>query len=236
MPPRLARTVLSLEAAALTERSMSGSPALLDLELRRGEVALVHVDDDTEAHAMVDLCVGLTAPASGHVRFLGVDWATRTRPERLRRRRRVGVVVQTEVWPSQITIMDSILLAQLHHSERSRDELLAAATRLARLFGLPGLPVERRDATRRQALLRAGCVRGFLGAPDLVLVHDQLLDRTSELAVPMAQAISAIRARGGAVLWVSASTNAAVPATQFVEADQVHRLSDAGLVRMRRPQ
>ncbi len=222
MPPRPAR------------RPISGSPALLDLDLRRGEVAIVHIDDDSDGLALVDLCVGLKAPTSGHVRFLGVDWATRTRPERLRRRRRVGVVVQTEVWPSQMTIMDSILLAQLHHSERSRDELIAEATGLARLFGLPGLPAERREATRRRTLLRAGCVRGFLGAPDLVLVQDRLLDRTSELAIPMAQAISATRARGGAVLWVSAS--AEVPATQFVEADQVHRLGDAGLVRMRRPQ
>src|SRR5277367_4255817 len=124
MPPRPARTVLSLEAAALTERPISGSPALLDLDLRRREVAIVHVDDDSEGLAMVDLCVGLTAPASGHVRFLGIDWATRTRPERLRRRRRVGVVVQTEVWPSQMTIMESILLARLHHSDQSRDELV----------------------------------------------------------------------------------------------------------------
>jgi phospholipid/cholesterol/gamma-HCH transport system ATP-binding protein len=234
MPPRPARAVLSLEATALTERQMSGSPAFLDLDLRRGEVAIVHVDDDAEAHAMIDLCVGLAAPASGHVRFLGVDWATRTRPQRLRRRRRVGVVVQTEVWPSQMTVMDSILLARLHHSERPRDEVIAEATELARLFGLPGLPAERPEATRRQALLRAGCVRGFLGMPDLVLVHDHLLDRTSELAVPMAQAISATSARGGAVLWISAGTT--LPAAQFIEADQVHRLGDVGLVPVRRTQ
>lgn len=233
MPPRPARMVLSLEAAALADRTISGSPARLDLELRRGEVALVHVDDDTEASAMVDLCVGLTAPASGHVRFLGVDWTTRNRSERLRRRQRIGAVVQTEVWPSQMTIMESILLAQLHHSGRSRDALVVQATELARQFGLPGLPAEGRDATQRQVLLRAGCIRGFLGAPDLVLVHDHLLDHTSELAVPMAQAILATRARGGAVLWLSAGA-AAVQAIQFVEADQVHRLGDAGLVRMRR--
>src|SRR5260221_1918983 len=97
MPPRPARTVLSLEAAALTDRPISGSPALLDLDLRRGEVAIVHVDDDSEALAMVDLCVGLNAPASGHLRFLGVDWATRTRPDRLHPRRRVGRVVPTQV-------------------------------------------------------------------------------------------------------------------------------------------
>jgi predicted ABC-type transport system involved in lysophospholipase L1 biosynthesis ATPase subunit len=234
MPPRLARTVLALEAAALTERSISGSPAHLDLDLRRGEVGMIHVDDDSEASAMVDLCVGLAMPASGRVRFLGVDWATRTRPQRLHRRRRVGVVAQTEVWPAQMTIMESILLAPLYHSDRSRDELIAEATGLARLFGLPGLPAEPREATRRQALLRAGCVRGFLGSPDLVLVHDQLLDRTSELAIPMAQAVSMTRARGGAVLWLTAGMVS--PAAQHIEADLVYRLGDAGLIRMRRSQ
>jgi len=232
MPPRPARTVLTLEAASTIENSVSGSPAHLDLELRRGEVGMIDVDDDGEASAMIDLCVGLTAPASGRVRFLGVDWASRTRPQRLHRRRRVGVVAQTDVWPAQMTIMDAILLAPLYHSDRPHNELVAEATGLARLFGLPGLPAERREQTRRQALLRAGCVRGFLGSPDLILVHDQLLDRTSELAIPMAQAISAIRSRGGAVLWLTADTRA--PAARHVEPDQVYRLGDAGLVPMRR--
>src|SRR5215475_15295169 len=137
MPPRPARTVLSLEAAALTERAMSSMPAQLDLDLRRGEIGVIHVDDESEAAAMVDLCVGLAVPASGRVRFLGVDWATRTRPQRLHRRRRIGFVAQTEVWPAQMTIMDSILLAPLYHSDRSRDDVVVEATALARLFGLP---------------------------------------------------------------------------------------------------
>ncbi len=232
MPPRRLRTVLALEAAALTERSLAGSPAQLDLDLRRGEVGMIHVDEDSEASAMIDLCAGLTPPASGHVRFMGIDWATRTRPQRLRRRRRVGVVAHTDVWPAQMTIMDALLLAPLYHSDRSRDELIAEAIRLARLFGLPGLPAERRDATRRDALLRAGCVRGFLGSPDLVMVHDQMLDRTAELAVPMAQAISAVRARGGVVLWLTAAS--ASLAAQHVEPDLVYRLGETGLIRMRR--
>jgi phospholipid/cholesterol/gamma-HCH transport system ATP-binding protein len=234
MPPRLARSVLALEAAALTERYITGSPALIDIDLRRREVGIIHIREDSEASALVDLCVGLSVPASGRVRFMGVDWATRTRPQQLRRRRRVGVVAQTDVWPTQMTIMESILLAPLYHSDRSRDDLLAEATALARLFGLPGLPADRRGAIRPQALLRAGCVRGFLGSPDLVLVQDHLIDRTEELAIPMAQAICSTRARGGAVLWLT--TSMAPPAAEHIEADQVYRLGDAGLVRMGRPQ
>jgi len=224
--------VLSLEAVVLPERAVAAAPAQLDLALRRGELGIIHADDDGDSFSMIDLCIGLMVPAGGRVRFLDVDWATRSRPQRLHRRRRIGLVAQTGVWPPQMTIMDSILMAQLYHSNRPRDELLGEATDLARLFGLPGLPAERRDATRRQILLRAGCVRGFLGSPDLVLVHDQLLDRTPELAVPMAQAVTAARMRGGAVLWISTGT--ASGAAQHVEADHVYRMGDGRLARMGR--
>jgi phospholipid/cholesterol/gamma-HCH transport system ATP-binding protein len=232
MAARTARSVLSLEGAALDERHFSTTPAHLDLDLLRGEVAVIRVDDDSDASAIVDLCTGLADPARGHVRFLGVDWATRSPHERLRRRRRIGVVVQTEVWPSHMTIMDSILLARLYHFDRPRDEALADATSLARLFGLPGLPSGHREATPLQALVRAACVRGFIGTPDLVMVQDQLLDRTSELAVPMAQAISAACGRGGAVLWITASM--ASQAAELIEPDHVFRLGDRGLLRLRR--
>jgi phospholipid/cholesterol/gamma-HCH transport system ATP-binding protein len=133
-----------------------------------------------------------------------------------------------------MTIMDAILLAPLYHSDRSRDEVVAEATGLARLFGLPGLPADRRETTSRRVLVRAGCVRGFLGSPDLVLMQDRLLDHAPELAAPLAQAISASCARGAAVLWITSSM--ASPASRFVEADHAYRLADTGLARMRRLQ
>jgi phospholipid/cholesterol/gamma-HCH transport system ATP-binding protein len=232
MAPRSTRPVLALEGASFGEHSFSVEPVALDFDLVSGEAAVIHVDDDDDGAALVDLCTGLVAPSDGHVRFLGVDWTTRTPHERLRRRRRIGAVVQTEVWPSHMTIMDAILLARLYHSDRSREEAVADGTALARLFGLPGLPTDRRDAVPPQALVRAGCVRGFIGAPDLVMVHDRLLDRMSELALPIAQAVGATRQRGGAVLWVTASDVS--QAAEFVEPDQVLRLGERGLVRMRR--
>ena len=75
-------------------------------------------------------------------------------------------------------------------------------------------------------------MRGFLGSPDLIVVQDQTLDQASDLAVPLAQAISAARDRGGAVLWITASLVA--QAAQFVQAEHLFRLGEHGLVRMRR--
>ena len=228
----LSRSVLSLQGVTPAERRFSATPTRLDLELPRGAVALLQVDDEADASALVDLCVGLSDPGAGRVRFLGVDWTTRNPRERLTRRRRIGAIVQAGVWPSHMTVLEAVLVARFYHFDRPPAEVIADATALARLFGLPGLPVGRSETTPLRALIRAACVRGFLGSPDLIVVQDQTLDQASDLAVPLAQAISAARDRGGAVLWITASLVA--QAAQFVQAEHLFRLGEHGLVRMRR--
>jgi phospholipid/cholesterol/gamma-HCH transport system ATP-binding protein len=232
MAPPSSRRVLSLQDVTLAKGHFSASPTTLDLELPRREVALVHVDDEADASALVDLCLGLTIPTAGQVRFLGVDWKSRTPSERMHRRRRIGCVVQTDIWPAHMTVLDAVLLAGSYHFDRSRVEMIGHGTELARLFGLPGLPTERRESTPLRALIRAACVRGFLGSPDLIVVHDQALEQTRDLAVPMAQAISAARDRGAAVLWITVGL--AAQAAQFVEAEQFLRLGENGLVPARK--
>jgi phospholipid/cholesterol/gamma-HCH transport system ATP-binding protein len=230
--PRANRSVLSLQGVAMAERQLSAAAVHLDLDLPHGEVALVQVDDEADALALVDLCVGLADPSVGHVRFLGVDWRTRNPRERLSRRRRIGAVMRTQVWPSHLSVLESVLVASYYHFDRPHAEVIADATELARLFGLPGLPAGRRETTSERALVRAACVRGFLGAPDLIVVQDQALDDTADLAVPMAQAIAGARDRGGTVLWITATL--AAQAARFVNPDRVFRLGDQGLVPVRR--
>jgi len=227
-----ARSVLSLQDVTMGDSHFSGSLGKLDLELPRRSAAMVQVDDESDAERLVDLCVGLVDPFAGRVRFLGVDWTTRSPAERMHRRRRIGAVVQTDVWPTHMTVLDAVLLPSAYHFDRPREEMLEHATELTRLFGLPGLPTGRRETTPRRALVRAACVRGFLGQPDLIVVQDQVLEQMADLAVPMAQAISAARDRGAAVLWIAASL--AAQAAQFVEAEQLLRLGEHGLAQARR--
>ena len=228
----LSRSVLSLQGVTPAERRLSATPTRLDLELPRGTVALLQVDDEADATALVDLCVGLSDPGAGRVRFLGVDWTTRNPRERLTRRRRIGAIVQAAVWPTHMTVLEAVLMARFYHFNRPPAEVIADATQLARLFGLPGLPVGRSETTPLRALIRAACVRGFLGSPDLIVVQDRMLDQSAGLAVPMAQAISAACDRGATVLWIT--TNLGARAAEFVHANHVLRLGDAGLMPARR--
>ena len=226
------RPILSLHDVSIAGRHAFSRLAHLDLELPHGQVAVVQVDEESDAALLVDLCLGLADPLAGQVRFLGVDWASRTPRERFRQRRRVGAIVQSDVWPAHLTVLDAVLVARSYHFRQPRDEAIADATELARLFGLPGLPVGRRETTPPYALIRAACVRGFLGSPELIVVQDPVLDQSSDLAIPMAQAISAARDRGATVLWLT--SHLAAPAVRYVQPDRRLRLGPSGFVRLRR--
>ena len=232
MALRPTRPVLTLQGVSIAERQASSRPTQLDLALLRGEVALVQVDDDSNAALMVDLCLGLADPLAGQVRFLGVDWTSRTPRERFSRRRRIGAIVQTDVWPAHLTVLEAVLVARFYHFRQPRDEAIADATGLARLFGLPGLPAGRRETTPSAALVRAACVRGFLGSPELIVVQDPVLDQSSDLAVPMAQAIATACYRNASVLWIV--SNLGAPAVRYLQPDHRLRLGDYGFVQLRR--
>src|SRR3982074_1330732 len=109
------RSVLSLQGVTPAARQFATRPTCLDLALPRGQIALVQVDAEAGATALVDLCIGLTDPGAGQVRFRGVDWTTRSPRERLNRRRRIGAIRHTHVWPSHMTVMEAVLVAQVYH-------------------------------------------------------------------------------------------------------------------------
>ena len=228
-----ARSVLSLRGVTFSERHRSAAPALLELELARGEAVLVEVADGADRSSLIDLCLGLADPLDGEVAFLGEAWRRLAPRERLGRRRRVGMVGSVEVWPAHIGIAEAILLPRLYHTNQPQAEVVADATALARHFGMPGLPAERFGTTPVRTLVRAACVRGFLGTPELVVIEGEALDDSAELAVPMAQAVAVAQDRGGAVLWITEDLTAA--AARFVRADRLFRLGDHGLTAVRRP-
>ena len=160
-----AGSILSLHGVALAGRDGTRAGTAFSLDLDRGDVAIVQVEDAGDAVSLVGLCLGLSDPANGHARFLGVHWTTRTPVERLQRRRRIGAVLQAEIWPTHLSVEESVLLGQNLPVGAAAAEVLAEATGLARTFGCPAFPVGPRETIRRATLLRAACVRGFLGGP-----------------------------------------------------------------------
>src|SRR5688572_24590534 len=91
--------ILSLAGVALTEAAAAGGASRLDLELGRGEVALLEIGDDGDAEAMLDLCLGLASAAAGDVGFAGRSWRSLPWRRALARRGRIGLLTASQVWP-----------------------------------------------------------------------------------------------------------------------------------------
>jgi phospholipid/cholesterol/gamma-HCH transport system ATP-binding protein len=211
--------------------SLRGVP-VGDLDLGRRQIALVEIEED-DAEEFVDLCLGLSDPERGTVHCLGAAWAAQSYRERLAHRSRIGSLLRAAVWPAHVPIGQFALMPRLYHGDLAVDEAVDQATVLARVFGLPGVPMQARETAHPGDLVRAACVRAFLGAPEFVVIADATVETMPELALPLAQAIATVQDRGGAVLWLLTSLGAS--AARFVKPDQVLRFAERGLVRLGRP-
>jgi len=229
MEPRSA--VLSLRGVALTDRQRARADTV-DFDLAHREVAVVELDEDSDASGFIDLCLGLIEPRSGEVHCLGQAWSAQGYHDRLAHRSRIGTVIDSQIWPAHMPVAQVALAPLLYHTAQAEAEAIAEATILARRFGMPGLPTAPSEQVPLADLVRAACVRAFLGAPELVLIADPALESMAELGTPIAQAIGAVHDRGGAVLWLLHAYGA--PAARYVSPDHVWRLDDRGLTRTRR--
>jgi phospholipid/cholesterol/gamma-HCH transport system ATP-binding protein len=217
---------------AMNGVSLAATARTFDFELGHREVALVEVNDDSDAHHFVDVCLGLIEPAEGEVWCLGRRWTGQGYRAMLAQRGRIGTLVDSQAWPSHVPVAQVVLIPRSYHTGAREDALVGEATVLGRRFGMPGLPVGAPETVRMRDLVRAACVTAFLGTPELVVIADRILEGIPELALAMAQAIGEVQDRGGAVLWLVGSF--AAPAARFVAADRALRLRDRSLSPVRR--
>jgi phospholipid/cholesterol/gamma-HCH transport system ATP-binding protein len=140
---------------------------------------------------------------NGAVRFQGQDWQRLSFADAIRHRGQIGRNFGPGAWVHNLDVDESIMLSQRHHTARSDKELGEEAARLARQFGLPGVPRGRPSGTRRQDLHRAGLVRAFLGSMALLILERPELDLFPQVMPALINAVQAARRRGAAVLWLT---------------------------------
>ena len=104
---------------------------------------------------------------------------------------------------NNLSLMENILLPQLHHTPRSVSDLCEEAAALAELFGLPGVPSGLPGDCLRSDLQRAAWVRAFLGRPALILLEEPTADQDSEDVFALIDVIRTARDRGAAVIWLT---------------------------------
>lgn len=195
------KAVLRFDDVWLSLPDHQGVGLAVDLTLRAGDMALVQPGDEQHERALADVACGLTPPQRGVVRFLDRDWSALAPDQANALRGRIGHVVREGAWIPYLSLLDNILLPQLHHTRRPYAEILAEAARLAAWFGLPGVPTGRPGEMPPSLLRRAACVRAFLGAPSLIVIETFEGDLDDGLLAPLINAMRVARDRDAAVLW-----------------------------------
>jgi phospholipid/cholesterol/gamma-HCH transport system ATP-binding protein len=213
--------VLSFEKAWLPTADIDHAGLALDLSVRAGDLVIVEAADDDQERALADAACGLLAPTRGAVRFMGHDWASMAPDRANALRGRIGCAFGDGAWIRHLTLLENIVLPQLHHTRRPVAEVQDEAVRLAVQFGLPGVPVDTPDTCTAADLYRSVYVRAFMGQPLLVVMDSAAVEAVPEIIEPLLNAANSVRERQAGVLWLTRSAelcfDRAIPATQRLQ-------------------
>lgn len=198
------RSILRFEKVKLvTEQGGGGETIDFEMNLFGGDLALINLERPRFGSVLADACCGLHQVAAGAIFFLGKDWSALPSNTANALRGRIGRVFTYGNWINRLTLMENILLPQLHHTRRKFAELRDEAVGLAGHFGLPGLPSGRPDDVMRTDHQRAACIRAFLGQPSLILLEEPTNGVYPEILPPLINAIRKACDRGCGVIWLT---------------------------------
>jgi len=173
------------------------------LALGPGELAIVLLERERVHLPLADLATGVVVPDKGQVKFRRFDWSDIAPDGAADLRSKIGRVFECNPWVDGMEVDQNIMLAQMHHTHRSTADIIKQAEMLSRVFGLPGLPLHLPSTVRGQDLVRAGCVRAFMGRPDLLVLERPTAGVYPELLPALLNKLRTARERGAAVLWLT---------------------------------
>jgi len=196
-PPILKFADVTIESSPDYETGLWNS----SFEINPGELLLVRIEREGERLPLADATEGLVTLSQGSVIFLGENWKGMSPDHAAAQRGRIGRLFEDEGWIGGLDVDQNILLSQRHHTMRSEEDILEEALKLARVFGLPGLPRGRPGTMRRWDLRKAACIRAFLGQPVFIIIEQPVRGVYADLMAPLLNAAQSARRRGAAVLW-----------------------------------
>jgi len=216
-------SVLAIEGALPARQEESPIRAPVTLRAAAGDLVLVEARDRSLARALVELCAGLPVLAAGAVALFDTALAGLPRRPAEALRGRIGLAPADGGWLPHLSVEDGMLLARRHHGDEE-SALRVQAERLSRHFGLDGIPPVTPHELGHLDLARVGCVRAFLGRPDLLLLESPFdIEAADTLVKPLRAALESRLAAGAAAVWITRSRQAwddpSFPAAQRLHLD-----------------
>jgi phospholipid/cholesterol/gamma-HCH transport system ATP-binding protein len=107
----------------------------VSLSVCSGDLFLIRLARLEQTATFADACAGIIQPISGRVYFLGRNWPELPTDQANALRGRIGRVFRTGNWINHLSLMENILLSQLHHTRRFHNRRPAARCLCASIFG-----------------------------------------------------------------------------------------------------
>lgn len=204
--PGTDRAALIFDRCLLPHTADATEEISASFTVAEGSIAIIQADDVHHEHTVAAAIAGLLPPLSGQVRFQGHDWQSLSRERANALRGRIGTVFSQDIWSPYRTVMDGIILPQLHHTRRPLDIICSEATRICSRLGLPGIPQDLPDSVSDDDRTIAGFARALLGDPDLIVIHRQSAGLPPRLLQRLTPVLLERRERGAAVVWFDDGT------------------------------
>jgi phospholipid/cholesterol/gamma-HCH transport system ATP-binding protein len=213
------RIVLDLDDITLLTDSYGGiGPVEIAFKILSTEFFLLQVEHWKQGMALADMCSGLLVPSRGEIRFLGKNWHHLSADTANALRGRIGRVFLKGLWINHFSVLDNVLLQQMHHTQRDAAELRNEAARLARRIGLPGIALGFPENHTVEELQVAACVRACMGHPALILLEEPTLGLPKESLPKLMNVLRSRRDQGAAIVWITSDNSiwreASIPSTR----------------------
>jgi ABC-type multidrug transport system ATPase subunit len=177
-----------------------------DFTLCQGELAVFEIPVGYALPDISGLATGLASPARGKVTFCGTEWREIDQTSGGQQRETIGQVFQSNHrahWITNLDVDENVYLAEQMTGRISQLDLVAAADKLAKAFGLEEIPGLRASKVSRDRLMRAQWVRAFLPNPLRLLILECPTSGVHSDAVRLlARQIELIREKKTAVVWI----------------------------------
>lgn len=231
MVKRFSGPMLLLEEATPLFEESSLPPVPFTLRIMPGECVVLETRDMMRATMFADMCSGMVHLSHGKVSFMGMGWAGLDDRHRNALRGRIGRLTRRPVWTDLFGAHVSMMMKQLHHTTTSVEELTAETLRLSVRFGMPGIPTDEPRRLSDADLVRAACVRAFLGQPQLLLIEDPLETSPADMSEAFFESLMEAQDRGAAILWLVRDSRVWQPYRKAITS--LWRLADDGLITIR---
>jgi ABC-type transporter Mla maintaining outer membrane lipid asymmetry ATPase subunit MlaF len=144
----------------------------ISLAVKRGQITIISGKSGNGMSTLLEVCVGLHVPKSGHVRWDGIDLASTTKEELLRLRQSIGYMFQSGALISNFTVYENIALplrSRGRFTESEIDKRVRNEMEQLMLFNVDSHYPEALSVFQSKAVALA---RALIAEPSMLLLDD----------------------------------------------------------------